>query len=438
MVITDHLTECRACHQLFADTLGNQRGSAPVRFSLEPEYWLRHDHLDFEQLVAIADEKLDATDREMIDIHCAICESCREDVRKFLAFCKEIEPELHVRYGPQRQKPQPMKTEGVSWLRPFPWKPAYAAAFLLLGIAIVVAVLVIKRRAANFEAGHQPSQNNNVAIVPVPTTKENGARQNAPPPIPVPPNERPRPNPSQSLTVKEGEPVKENGGGAAVAAIRDGLTIVTVDRGGTISGIDDASATTRREVSEVLVAEEIKTSNVQNALSSPEGTLRGTNTGPPFRLISPARVVILTDRPSFQWERLRSASSYRVYVGDGKGHEVAKSEELSASRTAWRVSVPLKRGEIYSWAVAAIVDGKEVFSPGPAAPEMKFQCLPTEKVRELAALKKTRSHLALGVFYAKAGMIADAEHQFRILIRLNPDSLVLKKLLAQIESWEHR
>ena len=207
-----------------------------------------------------------------------------------------------------------------------------------------------------------------------------------------------------------------------------------IEAGG-ISGIDGASVTTRREIADALTAEEIKPLDTPNPLSGPAGVLRGPNRGQPFKLISPERTVILKDRPSFAWEALHGASSYRVYVGDKKGHEVAKSEELSPSRTRWTVSAPLKRGEIYSWAVAAIVDGKEVFSPGASGPEMKFEVLPNEKLEELNALKKTRSHLALGVFYAKVGMIVEAEHQFQILIRLNPDSRVLKKLLTQIQSW---
>src|SRR5438552_3125213 len=84
--IASHLAVCSPCHHHFAESLRRQRGSARVSFTLAPELWLRHEHVDYEQLVAIADIQLDQTDREMLDIHLKICPVCREDVRSFLAF----------------------------------------------------------------------------------------------------------------------------------------------------------------------------------------------------------------------------------------------------------------------------------------------------------------------------------------------------------------
>ena len=100
--------------------------------------------------------------------------------------------------------------------------------------------------------------------------------------------------------------------------------------------------------------------------------------------------------------------------------------------------MPLKRAEIYSWTVVAVIDGKEIVSPGPASPEMKFQVLSAGSLQQLNKLKKTRSHLALGVFYAREGMTAEAESEFRILLRDNPSSRVAKKLLAQVRFIQKR
>jgi len=89
----------------------------------------------------------------------------------------------------------------------------------------------------------------------------------------------------------------------------------------------------------------------------------------------------------------------------------------------------LKRGEVYVWTVVAVIEVKEVVSPGPAAPEVKFQVLSSRSLQQLNTLKKTRSHLALGVFYANAGLTAEAQKEFRELVRLNPYSKVARKLL---------
>src|SRR6266536_5973740 len=94
--ISEHLTTCQACHQLFVEALRREQGSTGLRFTIEPEVLLRHEHLEYEQLVGLADNSLDATDREIIDTHLKACASCREDVRSFLAFKNQLEPELRV------------------------------------------------------------------------------------------------------------------------------------------------------------------------------------------------------------------------------------------------------------------------------------------------------------------------------------------------------
>ena len=184
-----------------------------------------------------------------------------------------------------------------------------------------------------------------------------------------------------------------------------------------------------------MLAENIKAPTTQTELGGAQIVLRGPDNSPTFRLRSPARTVIISDRPSFEWEKLAGANSYRVSVGDLRGHEIAKSEELPADQTRWTPPTSLTRGEIYAWEVEAMVDGKKIVSPGISAPQMKFKILSASSAQELEQLKKARSHLALGVFYAREGMIAEAEREFQILIHQNPRSLVLKKLLKQIQVW---
>ncbi len=136
VTIAKHLAECEACRRVLAETLRRQRGEDGIRFTLAPQFWFRHDHLDYEQLVGIAENKLDATEREIIDIHLSTCATCREDLRSFLAFSQQIEPELRVRYGPSAKEPKPRPVSLASWWRGLTWKPAYAAAVVLIGIAL--------------------------------------------------------------------------------------------------------------------------------------------------------------------------------------------------------------------------------------------------------------------------------------------------------------
>lgn len=84
--VATHIADCPSCHQRFVQELKRKQGSGPFTFTLAPEFWFRHDHLDFDQLVDLADEKLDQCTREVIDVHLTTCETCREDVRSFLAY----------------------------------------------------------------------------------------------------------------------------------------------------------------------------------------------------------------------------------------------------------------------------------------------------------------------------------------------------------------
>ena len=69
-------------------------------------------------------------------------------------------------------------------------------------------------------------------------------------------------------------------------------------------------------------------------------------------------------------------------------------------------------------------------------PEIKFKVLEEAKMRELNELNKSpRSNLALGVFYANAGMVSEAEREFQTLAKQNPDSRIAAKLLRAVRSW---
>jgi len=220
--------------------------------------------------------------------------------------------------------------------------------------------------------------------------------------------------------------------------LKDGHGTVALDQTGVVTGLDAVSTSTRDQIAKALVSEKIDRPEILRELTGPDSTLRGSNSGQAFRLISPARTVFVSDRPAFKWDRVSGASSYRVYVTDPTGHITARSEELPSERREWVVAQSLKRGEIYAWSVVAIVDGKEMVSPGPSSPEMKFQILSIKKLPELNRLKKTRSHLALGVFYAREGMTAEAEREFQILVQGNPRSKIAEKLLKEIQSWQRR
>jgi hypothetical protein len=361
--------------------------------------------------VELADDKLDAADRELIDAHLKICAPCTEDVRSFLAFREHIEPEMKISYAPLERESKHERLSWVNWWRGLVWKPIYSAVIVIVGVVLVIGgAFLLNRKAENQQVRQVPTPNVS------PSSTPEGSLANVPSPSALPGE-----SPSEKPT-----------GAEALLVLNDQGRAITVDKSGNVGGLDDVSASTRDEIAQVLLTEKLDAPAVLKELRGQEGSLRGSNNTQPFKLTFPSRAVIVSDLPTFRWEKALGAESYKVYVNDLAGHEVARSDELSPETIKWRLQKALKRGEIYSWTVVAVVDGKEIVSPGPSSPEMRFQVLPLTQLKQLQQLKKTQSHLALAVFYSKVGMMTEAEQELKDLHSRNPGSQKLRALLARI------
>jgi hypothetical protein len=397
-----HTGECQSCDQRFVEELKRQRGPVAFNFTLEPKFSFRNDHLEFDDLVGVADKTFDDETLEIINIHLSACESCREDVRSFLAFHDATAGEMKVSYGPPPHESDD-DMRGAPWV----WQrlqrgPVYAvAAIVLVAVAVLVGVIALSRRSGPLEANKQEQ------------TKRDSERS-------------PTISPTPAASVEDS---------ARVAQLKDAGGEVTIDKDGRITGLDEVSENSRQHVARAALSEHIAPSEVLRRLSGEQGGLRGNDDGPQsFRLLYPVRRVVAEARPVFRWESLPGVSSYRVYVLGQDGNQVSKSEDLPPTQTEWAAPASLRRGQIFSWAVTALVDGKKVVSPSASAPEMKFAVLSTADFQELSRLKKSNSHLALGVFYARAGLLNEAEREFERLMELNPQSELLRKLLQSVRA----
>lgn len=403
-----HCAECQSCDQRFVEELKRQRGAAPFNFTLDPEFWFRHDHVDFEQLVALADKTLDQTTEEIINIHLKTCETCREDIRSFLAFRNATAREMDISYSPPEYEVTHNITAAPWWQR-LQSPPVYAvAAIVLLAIAVLIGVMALNTRSGSLEASNEDQK------IPGSEHRANTSQSPAPNVISTPSS------------------VNDS---AKIATVTDRRGEVTIDSNGRITGLDDVSENSRQLVARAALSEQLPPADVLRHLSGEQSGLRGDDNGQEeFRLLYPARRVVTEDRPVFRWQGASGVSSYRVYVLDENGNQVLQSEELPPSVRQWRAPVPFRRGQIFSWAVTALVDGKQIISPSASAPEMKFAVLSIEDFQELIRLKQSSSHLALGVFYARAGLLNEAEREFNSLIKLNPQSELPQKLLQSMPS----
>jgi hypothetical protein len=403
-----HMADCQDCHQRFVAELNHQRGSIPFSFTLDPEFWFRDDHVDFDLLVGLADETLDQDTQEIIGIHLKTCETCREDVRSFLAFRKASAGEMNVSYARPDYESIQNLAPAAPWWRGLT-RPSYAiAAVVLLAFAVLIGAIALNKRSGPLEASNKDQANTD-------------AKRN------------PDVSPSRSPdTVSSPTGVDDS---AQVAKLTDSGGEVAIDKSGRVTGLDNVSESSRQYIARAALSEQIQPPDVLRRLSGQQSGLRGDgNNVKAFKLLYPSRRVVTEDKPAFKWESLSGVTSYRVYVLDANSDQVAQSEELPPTQTQWKPPTPLRRGQIFSWVVTALIDGKEIVSPSAPAAEVKFAILSGNDLNELNQLKKSDSHLALGVFYARVGLITEAEREFQKLIQLNPQSALPRKLLQSVRN----
>ena len=105
--------------------------------------------------------------------------------------------------------------------------------------------------------------------------------------------------------------------------------------------------------------------------------------------------------------------------------------------TVWQPSKPLPRGANYSWQVTAtLADGTETVSPSSPAPQARFRVIEQnlfDDINKLETSGARPSNLALGVLYAKAGMKREARAAFEGLVKENPNSDIVRKLLQSVK-----
>jgi hypothetical protein len=153
-----------------------------------------------------------------------------------------------------------------------------------------------------------------------------------------------------------------------------------------------------------------------------------------YPLLGPFREVVTTDRPTLKWRPVEGATAYVAGVYDLALNEVVVSDRQE--QTEWTVPRPLKRGRTYVWQLKVTRSGVVTRLPAAGAPDARFKVLEASR---LDAIERARqghgdSHLLMGVLYADAGLLADAEREIEQLAQANPRSEVAQRLLRGIKS----
>ena len=393
LAVSDHLGACEACRVRVEGELSSDIAFLALHEEAFGENGFSSTHLTAQQTAEYVDQNMAGEALQLVEDHLSSCEQCAVAVADLRTFRNELAPSLDRRYGPVVSE--------SGWLQKFEslFKvPAFGAAMAVLLLA-AVAWLVWRT-----------------------------PREKAPEVVAVSPTPVVQPSPST-------EPTLQPQSAPVVAQLNDGGGVLSVDREGKLSGADTLPPAYQNRVKRALTSQKIERSSQLEGLTRPSSSLMGSNNqAREFSVLEPVGSVLLSDRPAFRWSAMEGVTGYVVEVYDDQFKLAASSPQLT--NRAWTVQQPLPRGKVYSWQVKAIKDGQEITSPRPPAPQAKFRILDQSKANELARAKRAyaSSQLTLGLLYADAGLLKEAEQEFRLLLRSNPNSPLARTLLRQVQS----
>ena len=396
LAVSDHLSECEACRL----RVENDAAFVALYESLSENG--NAEHLTTEQTADYVDKNLSGDGLQLVNDHLAGCEHCALAVADLRAFRNEIAPSLDRNYGPTQAPVRVGWRERFASLFRVAPVPAFGGAALAMLLLAAIAWIIWRTPKEN----HQE-----VVVAPAPVSQPTPLVEPSLPPQPAP---------------------------TVVAKLNDGNGVLSLDQEGKLSGADNLPPAYQGLLKKALTSQRIERSSQLQGLTRPSSTLMGSdNKSLPFAVVEPVGNVVLSNQPVFRWSTLEGASAYVVEVYDDQFKLVASSPELT--NRSWTASQSLARGKVYSWQVKAMKDGQEVTSPRPPAPQAKFRVLDQAKANEIAKAKRaySSSHLTLGLLYADAGLLREAEQEFRLLRRANPDSDIARNLLRQIQSLQH-
>lgn len=423
LALDDHLASCGACRALVAEGERVGQVMSSLRAEMQNIIASDADHLSFENLSGYVDGSLDPVEAEMTESHLAVCRDCENEARDLVVFREAASPQFTKEYAPPpvviTPPSRPASRRNVFaflWPRASSGTPVWAmlaTAAVILAVVTTAWIVLRSQTERMTEVAQVPTASPTPAASvetrdPAATDGENVSQPDVTP-TPSPPTEA-----------------------ETLVALNDGAGRVTLDATGRLSGITTLSPAQEAAIKSALKTRKTVNSAALDGLGRAGVLLGSAASGESFNVRGPFGTVVESARPTLRWDALKGATGYKVTVYDANFNSVAASPLLTT--TSWTVAQPLKRGAVYSWYVTAQKEGAELKSPRPPAPEAKFKILDANRDAELRRVRLTnpRSHLALGVLYAQAGLLEEAERELTALVRANPKSDLAQRLLDNV------
>lgn len=220
-----------------------------------------------------------------------------------------------------------------------------------------------------------------------------------------------------------------------IVSLTDAGRHVTLRRDGQLTGLPGLSLPQQQAIARALTNGELPPApNVAALRGSRQTILGATAPATELRPVAPLGCIVVDDRPTLEWNQLPGVTRYRAELFDSHFRAVAASGIVRDTR--WTVDVALRRGETYVWQVTAFANDREITAPAPPAPMARFGVLDEPRAKEInrLAAQQPPSHLALGIAYAEAGALPDAEREFRVLVEENRGSGSAQRLLDSVRT----
>jgi hypothetical protein len=393
----EHLEMCREC----SIRLAMLRGGRTNRFSLST--FLGGRHLEYESISDYLDDRLNVSDRKLIEIHLQLCRICHDDVKSLKEFRESSGSEPEIKQSIQEYLKRIFVEKRR--MRILNMLPAYNALLILISLVLGMLLLISRDLSKR-----QPISSGRTET-PHPSKTE------------TPPHDHVA---LPSVSANIADPPK------AVKEVR--LADAIIDRGrkyglderGNTRGLGYLPEDIREDMADVLRGKPINRASALDDLADTVTYLRGNIEGKrDISLIEPVGTLIIQDRPLLKWKVLKDATSYVVDIVDESFNPIAQSRNLSSPE--WAVDVTLERDAVYLWQVSAFRNEERIeFDRNRIG---KFRVISVEKLNQVEiARKRYSSHLALAVFYVKAGLLDDARSELKKLISRNPQSKLLKRI----------
>ena len=402
--LTDHLGDCDVCERRIEGTQNGDGAFFELRSQVFDETGESAAHLTMQQAAAYVDRDLAGETLQMAEDHLSHCHECVLAVADLRAFRNEIAPSIDREYQPATVAAKEGR-RGIFGFLSAPFRVAPAPAFAGVALALLVLATIGWLVWRNTQQQSEPQ----IAETPTPALQPA-----APPSQPDSAPAQPQPAP-------------------VVAQLNDGARVLTLDQQGKLSGADNLPPAYQSLLKNALSTGRVEKSSQLEGLTRASSSLMSSEgEASEFRVAEPMGTVLLTSQPTFRWSAMPGATGYVVEVYDDKFNLVTSSPQLNT--LTWTTTLP--RGKVYAWQVKATKDAETVTSPRPPAPQANFRIVDQAKANELANARRAygSSHLTLGLLYADAGLLREAEQEFRLVQKANPNSDLARNLLRHVQT----